>query len=175
MQDETKSIPRLDRSKPPPGWGEPFELEHHGCWHAANTQANYTTNCADNKAGALAKAWGMYEDQHDAPGMRIYYWIGNDPDATHLWYVAVDAGPAVDGGVETEQQARAEAWAWYWRRVGIVGRLDAMAAASKYLSCVGVFKPGDLWPNALTWSNDHVSAIEGALRGKPVRIFRETT
>lgn len=186
MQDEANPIPRLDRSKPPTGYEARVVVFDDGqAWLCAPSGGGISYR-GDTQQEAASEPWDRYEGKHDPPGMSTR-WEPDDRCRDSLevgeWHVEVDiGGPAMlvwhehydnQGDVKREgvwmssaEWARRVAWKWYWRRVGIVGRLDAMAAARKYLSCVGVFEPGDLWPAMLTWSDEHVAAIEALLCGE---------
>ena len=64
-------------------------------------------------------------------------------------------------------EARAAAWAWYWRRLAAVEAADRKGWAAPG-------DPLDPWPAALTWSDEQVSEVERWLSdgGEPPEVLR---
>lgn len=136
-------VERLDFSKPPPGYYvsgvETFALEgrvyfgrEYSEWH------NHTSSNTE----ALAAAWAHYEARHDPPG------LGTVQVCEGRWLVATKPctapGADLDGRHNSQVEARAAAWAWYWRRVKLSRALGYEHR----------------WPAALVWSDDACATVE---------------
>lgn len=109
----------LDKTKPPPGHSEPFELQHVGCWHVRTPKG--LTNCATSPNAALAEAWSYHEFCNDPPGMWTGY-AGVLPDmvmfrprmGAGLFEMRIPDDSPVDGSDAAKAKAREAAWARYW-------------------------------------------------------------
>src|SRR5574338_960933 len=137
MNEETAdTIARLDRAMPPPGY------DHHGQDQLGNwIVVRHAEVIGHVGPRGISIMWEHYEARHDPPGMRVYR--DDEGDApTWLWYIAVGESPAIDGGEQDHEVARAAAWAWYWRRVALSLAMES--------SGIEVYKA--VWPACLAWA-----------------------
>lgn len=144
------SVERLDFSKPPSG---------HDVWHDDGDRREdgeaFAHDCVGWHAGA-DDGNGDHDLLNDAPF---------DTEAGALAAAWTHHEARHDPPGMKAAEARAAAWAWYERRSNLVARLDRMAQENKFISAVGVFEPGALWPDALAWSDHYAQQVEGVLRG----------
>lgn len=153
-------IERLDYTKPPPG----YVVRYEDCsmangdgpplwWYGAPHYMASTSS----EAEAVAAAWAHHKERHDPPGITVGR--VHSPPTYAVWWAYYTGG----GGLLclfhrfSEADARAAAWARYDRRLALCGRL---AAAGVDDVLFAVTERTSLWPRCLTWSDDHVAAVE---------------
>lgn len=149
MTEETHSIARLDRSKPPPGYE--VGRDGGGDWYwirGPEGAEGHRGDMGGSETEVVAAAWAHYETRHDPPGI-VPAW--DDEPGIYLT-VAGGCLLAEGGGHDPETEARAVAWTWYWRRAEIAAEWD--------------------WPRALTWSDEQVAeaAATAALKASGFRV-----
>ena len=139
-------VPRLDYSKPPPGYST-WTYKGATLYQAPNGE----------QIGPRSAAWAHYKTSNDPPGLDVM------DDALVGWGFQVlrmrtwptpGTRPVrefhiIDGG---QQPARTAAWAWYDRRNRLIDR----GLAHRGRGWMGL----NPWPRCLTWSDDHVAEIE---------------
>jgi len=120
-------VKRLDRTRPPPGY---TLTPSCGVWVADERgELIREDESFDDEASAIAAAWAHYEREHDPPGLETWedpeygWWffgLGSDFE----WYADLQAktGARQNPGAE-RKDARAAAWAWYWRRVAVANEI----------------------------------------------------
>jgi len=137
-------VPRLDYSKPPPGYST-WTYKGATLYQAPNGE----------QIGPRSAAWAHYKAHNNPPGMRSdSYGYGQDTVA-QTWWVMHNLEADADA-------ARAAAWAWYDRRLVLADTIDA-EAADVAASGDEVVDMDAVWPRCLTWSDDQVSEVERRL------------
>jgi hypothetical protein len=158
MNNQTE-VARLDRSEPPEGyqvgrgqWSCPAAVQPGTIQGKPWTSARFCTEGQE-----LECAWTHREARQDPPGMRVE--VANGVATAGVATAWVDCDPSGPvpawrrrGGIEAD--ARAAAWAWYWRRVDLANRLDASP-----LGMPGT-KRGNGW---LEWTDEDCEKVERAL------------
>lgn len=179
MTEGTQTIARLDRTQPPPGY---TLTPSCGVWVADEGGALIREDESfDGEASAIAAAWSHYERERDPPGLcpgRLGGVLNSDleradydPRVERLIWTGVfravngiltGSGEVSEGRAwPTMAEARAAAWAWYWRRLALSRRLcdegpmGVVVTEGRALAC-GV----DHWPRCLAWPDEQVSAVE---------------
>ena len=123
-------VPRLDYSKPPPGYST-WTYKGATFYQAPNGEQN----------GPRSAAWAHYKAHNNPPGMRSdSYGYGQDTVA-QTWWVVHNLEADADA-------ARAAAWAWYDRRLATAAGFDALGS-----------DPWP-WPECLSWSDKQASTAE---------------
>ncbi len=155
-------VPRLDYSKPPPGYST-WTYKGATLYQAPNGE----------QIGPRSAAWAHYKAHNDPPGLSASEGIDIDDDwhgADLPWVVSYDPRLSSDPDVQqalrelplsnvfwvectgalfgTEELARAAAWAWYDRRLAIAAGFDALGS-----------DPWP-WPECLSWSDKQASTAE---------------
>ena len=130
-------VPRLDYSKPPPGYST-WTYKGATLYQAPNGEQN----------GPRSAAWAHYKAHNNPPGMRSdSYGYGQDTVA-QTWWVMHNLEADADA-------ARAAAWAWYDRRGVLADKVNAQILDSRYVAV-----DGPIWPTVLTWSDKQVAEVE---------------
>lgn len=140
----TDTPERFDRSKPPPGYMIVSADSQCFRWITARAHGEPCEN-ADQ---AIHLAWNRHEDEHYPPGMQVFVWPkekASDPPTS--WCIAPH-GKRYVAERATEPEARAAAWAWYWRRVAVVTLAER----------AGCKVPA--WPDVLALSDEAVARVE---------------
>jgi hypothetical protein len=137
--DETMTVERLDRSRPPPGY-------HHSCPIGVAALGQGPVD------RALAAAWDHYEKRNDPPGLRSH----NAPHGRARWSLV---GPPMVTFViadhATLDAARAAAWSRYWRRVAL-----SISVNTDTLDRIQSQSIRDPWPRCLAWSDEEVADVK---------------
>ena len=137
-------VPRLDYSKPPPGYST-WTYKGATLYQAPNGEQN----------GPRSAAWAHYKAHNNPPGMRSdSYGYGQDTVA-QTWWVMHNLEADADA-------ARAAAWAWYDRRLALADRLVVQFHEDQ--------RPA--WPHCLTWPDDQVAEVERKLDGNTFSEWR---
>jgi hypothetical protein len=135
-----EQVARLDRSKPPPGYrleNRQAAFENAPYWVCTSPDGRAWTG--EGAAGeVIAVAWAHHEPRRDPPGMLVAHFVSalcGDIRGWNVWVGREDS--TFVSSHATEHEARAAAWAWYWRRVAVAdaaGRHEHVAekAASRY-------------------------------------------
>lgn len=160
----TNTIERLDYSKPPPGYA--LAQAAHGFLFFDRTGERHGAAMRDlghdwHRDAARAKAWVYYKARSDPPR----FLVTGDEEADSgeggnaAWLLpeglTSDSITVYHDGFTTTAAARADAWAWYDRRLGLANRLAARADfdGARTNAC-------PWWPRCLTWSNDQVTEVK---------------
>lgn len=181
----TSQVARLDRTKPPPG----------------------TVHDSDRRSVLVGlaemgivrtspeSAWVHYQRFGDPPGMWSRggaFGLLDDPANDHPTYRrGCTLGSLASW---TSAEARAAAWAWYWRRIALAQRLGTGPFAPLPCECSKPPKEwhgagaslcqhsGELlrvlatefWPRCLAWSDEQVAEVERWLAegGEPPEVLR---
>ena len=156
MTAKTDSVEKLDRTQPPPGyevsdseWGSPPG------WFWYPDPFEDAQNCGAplaTEAAALAAAWAHYEREHDPPGLQVHAWGYGRREAEQPWWRARDSANLAE--------ARAAAWAWYWRRVEVGDVLMRGPVSISERRATMPVPPRRAWPVCLTWSDAQVAEVE---------------
>ena len=137
-------VPRLDYSKPPPGYST-WTYKGATLYQAPNGE----------QIGPRSAAWAHYKAHNNPPGMRSdSYGYGQDTVA-QTWWVMHNLEADADA-------ARAAAWAWYDRRLALADRLVVQFHEDQ--------RPA--WPHCLTWPDDQVAEVERKLDGNTFSEWR---
>lgn len=172
MTDRTdkKTIARLNRSEPPPG----YDVRESEVWIGWIWQRGDDTcrPARESRAAAIKAAWAQHQERNDPPGLTVHRFDADDA-AGVTWAVQVldcpidgprPPGPGVNWA--TPRDARAAAWAHYWRCVNLVEQ--ALKAAQRRGFEVGA---GSDWALCLAWPEEQLAReerelaeIEGAAR-----------
>lgn len=128
MSSTTCPIVLLNRSEAPPGYSQ---------WQYKGRSVGGTLyqDIHGEQVGGLKEAWAHYEARHNPPG-----WFTNAPG----WLTAFFARDAVG--------ARKAAWAWYWRRVEVIGTVRAVCLDDGMTA--EAFDELNLWPEILSRSDE---------------------
>ena len=160
----TTDIPRLNYSKPPPGYtivgdadepqvrsGLALSSRDSGWVWVQGSITNGAPRCigTNSWAEALAATWADYKAHNDPPGFSrggaaLICWPGNG-------VLVMFARPRI-------QASRTAAWAWYDRRDALADSLSMVTMSSS----AGVRTP--FWPRILTWTDEQVAEVERWLR-----------
>ena len=148
MTEETVEARRLDYSEPPPGYVMRFEdssLENGSgpplwWWGDPGYRASIGT-----EAECLAAAWAHYKAHNDPPGLTTR----RGPHGAG--FIIGERNSPIYGAHDSDEAARATAWAWHDRRLVLVERLEAEGVQV------------DFWPRVLTWSDDSCTRVEAWL------------
>lgn len=160
MSEQTQTIARLDRSKPPPGYeirdtsyedGD-SEVGGYGViieeW---SWLADGYTDSAASREICIADAWLHFEEDNDPPGLVVWC----DPfSGGDVWWFGDEDKAYSPEHHQTESEARAAAWAAYWRRVAVSLAMEA--------SGIEAYK--SVWPGCLAWPDNTVAHHESAMR-----------
>jgi hypothetical protein len=138
---------------------------------------------------ALAAAWTHYKASHDPPGIvvirvadddrfapdgdppgRLVFGDEADGDVRKVaaWLLVEVCLERWHDGYKTTATARAAAWAWHDRRLGLVEKWqrvydtdgDARQLAEVRYQGADAMVFDNWWPRCLTWSDEQVSAVE---------------
>lgn len=181
-QTGTATIPRLNRSEPPPKYVVWFDDEWQCvCWGLEDDgQALNHPDDGLTEETAISAAWAHYQKRNDPPGMGVSELVDLEDDwhgADQPWAATVDPQLSTDPDVlacpfpcwldtdgqeyPTEAEARAAAWAWYWRRVGLIERAQRLARARNLQALQDGIADG--WAEILTWPDEQVAREEREL------------
>lgn len=148
----THQVERLDRTQPPPG----FDLRklEKGLQMTVVVARVWGPR-------AVAAAWEVHEREHDPPGM----WTrgGGRGDFASLGQFGVDGSNVSLAFDErwTRKDARAAAWAWYWRRVAVADTLDTESCnEARSPRLWWALKRAPVWPRCLAWSDEQLAVVE---------------
>jgi len=181
MTEGTQTIARLDRTQPPPG----YHVGYYDGWWWSTRQSDEPFDGNESplasREAAIAAAWAHYERANDPPGLcpgRLGGVLNSDLERADydprverwIWTgvfravngILTGSGEVSEGRAwPTMAEARAAAWAWYWRRLALSRRLcdegpmGVVVTEGRALAC-GV----DHWPRCLAWPDEQVSAVE---------------
>lgn len=168
-------VERLDRTQQPPG----YVVEHDGPdgrWYWDDTSG--MPRCAgykDSRDNAIAAAWAHFEAANDPPGMVVY----DDPfSGGDVWWWGDEDRAYSDEPCDSDDQARAAVWAWYWRRVAVADKVefgdpDGDPDDFPRAQDDGV---GPIWPRCLAWPDEQVAEVERWLAegGELPEVLRAT-
>ncbi len=143
-------VKRLDRTRPPPGY---TLTPSCGVWVADERgELIREDESFDDEASAIAAARAHYEVENDPPGLQTWNEAEGPPGGVWMIGVLGESGHFAD--YRSQAEARADAWAHYWRRVAVSLDLDGEngPAESWPERCA--------WPLPLTWPDEQVSAVE---------------
>lgn len=162
-----QTIARLDRTKAPPGYWLGVLAYEEGYFPTCKAPAGHPSWRGEMVGEVVAAAWEYYQRANDPPGM----WSlgGGWEGGFGLAGVSALRGGRWDGA-----QARAAAWAWYWKRREVADKLDdarqeTAEGAETPLSEGRLSFEGDppielaavdAWPRCLAWPDEQVSAVE---------------
>jgi len=144
----THQVERLDRTQPPPG----FDLRklEKGLQMTVVVARVWGPR-------AVAAAWEVHEREYDPPGLVVWpdplagddVWWWGDEDRNY--------GPEQ----RDEADARAAAWAWYWRRVAVADTLDTESCnEARSPRLWWALKRAPVWPRCLAWSDEQLAVVE---------------
>lgn len=133
---EAPEVPRLDFSKPPPG----YEVGYFDGWWWSLQGSKRTANEKPftSKENALTAAWAHHKARHDPPGMET--WNESEGPPGGVWMVAVLGESGHFADYRTQVEVRDDAWAHYEDALEVADLLDA-----------DDFVITDMWPARLAW------------------------
>jgi len=177
MQVNDIQVLHLDYTREPTGYmvgaGGDFQSEGYVWWTGVvlppdsasddeTAEAHFNPRSASGfktQAAALAAAWADYKTRNDPPGMEVR---GEGGTANALrrrscrWRIYT-LGARLGAYRETRGLGRAEAWTMHDRRHEVA----SLAAA---------YGDAELWPRALTWSDEELAQVVGYVRGDKLAL-----
>lgn len=166
-QETPARLPLLDYHKPPEGYLV-HDLNDDGWWWRIDEPEDGCTAPFETEAEATDAAWSHFKVHNDPPGCSIGL-VMKGQGATTRGDFVVDWGasqvasvPAYNGKAQRAgayQEARAAAWAWHDRRLGLI-----LLLAAQMGGMLGREAEEDLLAKALAWTDADCAEMDIFLR-----------